>query len=227
LRLEKLQKEETERKQAELKMEMERKEVERKELEKKEAEKKEAEKKDAEKKDAEKKEAEAAAKKNQDTSAPPEQVPPMLQPPEQRQQVLMDALVGRPTSGYTLPPPAASNAFLSPHIDMPQGPSLLSPVGEPPMMGIFPQTDPSMIPRQHRASAPIAPIGQPVGSRRVSSVAGPIGSPISPHDMMDPFTPIKRASTSEASPRSFFSNFLFGEPSSRGKRRMDTCCERY
>jgi hypothetical protein len=222
LRLEKLQKEEAERKQAELKMELERKEL----------EKKEAEKKEAERKELEKKEAEAAAKKNQDISAPPEQhaqqpppelvaqqQPPMLHPPEQRQQVLMDALVGRPT-GYTLPP-AASNAFLSPHML----PSLLPPVGEPPMMGIFPQADPNMLPR-HRASAPIAPIGQPVGSRRVSSVAGPIGSPIS-QDMTDPFTPIKRASTSEASPRSFFSNFLFGEPSSRGKCRIGCCENKY
>lgn len=136
------------------------------------------------------------------------------------------------------PPPHLQHpSFMPSHLDILQGssssssllnaspidhpsPSTLSD-NSPSMMGMFNNRvtsplEPSSSSR--RSITPIAPIGQPINGRRVSSV--PLGNS-SLHDTpSDPIiaasNAVKRPSVASpfdsAEPRSFFSSFLFGEP---------------
>jgi hypothetical protein len=116
-------------------------------------------------------------------------------PSPERQQVLMEALMG----------PRMAPAFVPPsNTGMPRLPDIYAP----PLLG---RNDPFMSPLEPMRQNSISPIGLPINGRRVSStVAGPIGSV--PQEV-DPFLPsvIQRPSTSESGPKSFFTNHLFGE----------------
>ncbi|GAN11394.1 hypothetical protein MAM1_0578d10955 [Mucor ambiguus] len=179
-----------------------------------------------------------------------------------RQQVLIDALVGSGRSNFSdpnalvtppshplpvnavpigPPPHLQPSPFMPSHLDILQGtsssssllnaspidhtsPSSLSD-NSPSMLGIFNNRvtsplEPSASSR--RSITPIAPIGQPINGRRVSSV--PLGSN-SLHDSTSSADPIMAASSAvkrpsvaspfdSTEPRSFFSSFLFGEPRS-------------
>ncbi|GAA5796145.1 hypothetical protein HPULCUR_001514 [Helicostylum pulchrum] len=168
------------------------------------------------------------------TTSPPPGIPlpENIDDSENRQQVLINALVGPrpliPTNTTTpIRPQLQQPSFMPSHLDILQnGPtsSLMSntcsdTTNSSSIMGIFnnrvgsplESNNPS---RQGRSITPIAPIGQPLNGRRVSSV------PL--HDMQTPSvdsfpSSIKRSSAAspfdtEAGPRSFFSSFLFGEP---------------
>lgn len=184
------------------------------------------------------------------TSPPGIPTPETIDEPENRQQVLIEALVGpranfiepTPMKSPMRPPPQLHQPpFMPSHLDILQnGPpsSLLSnafpldhtssSLPDPSMMSIFNHRvgsplESSASTRQTRSVAPIAPIGQPLNGRRVSSVPPTAATATTTsgtlHDLqtpsMDPF--LKRASVpspfdTEAGPRSFFSSFLFGEP---------------
>lgn len=184
------------------------------------------------------------------TSPPPGIPAPVIEnfdDSENRQQALIDALVGpRPLISATnnpsipiRPPPLLQQqqtSFMPSHLDILQnGPpssllsntssSLSDTTNSSSIMGIFNNRVGSPLEsnnstRQGRSITPIAPIGQPLNGRRVSSVV-----PTTHHDMQTPLSDqfpssLKRSSVaspfdSEAGPRSFFSSFLFGEPTAR------------
>ncbi len=139
-----------------------------------------------------------------------------LRPPPQLQQQTsfmpshLDILQGGgpPTSSLL------SNTFPLDHMSPPN-------LSDPSMMSIFNNRvgsplEQSTSTRQGRSITPIAPIGQPLNGRRVSSVpSAAVGSPL--HDLQSPTSDTKRPSITspfdnESGPRSFFSSFLFGEP---------------
>ncbi|KAK4510274.1 uncharacterized protein ATC70_004704 [Mucor velutinosus] len=146
-------------------------------------------------------------------SAVPIRPPPHLQPPPFMPSHL-DILQGTSSSSSLL------NA--SP-IDNHTSPSPLSD-NSPSMLGIFNNRvtsplEPSASSR--RSITPIAPIGQPINGRRVSSVplgSNPLHDSTSSDPVMTASNAVKRPSVASpfdsTEPRSFFSSFLFGEPRS-------------
>ncbi|KAI8997211.1 salt tolerance down-regulator-domain-containing protein [Pilobolus umbonatus] len=166
-------------------------------------------------------------------------IPETIEHPEKRQQVLMDALVGNsrlpfangiPSSIRPPPHPTHSPHHVL-HLDMPKGvhhPLLPTAVDHPPLadpsssiIGIFNRIHPESNLSPRRTMAPISPIGQPVNGRRASAIptstlgSAPVRSPSNQEATVDPYSHSKRPSTvdPETGARSFFSNFLFGEPS--------------
>lgn len=107
-------------------------------------------------------------------------------------------------------------------IDHHTSPSSLSDNSSPSMLGIFNNRvsfplEPSASSR--RSITPIAPIGQPISGRRVSSVplgSNPLHDSMSSDPIMAASNAVKRPSVASpfdsTEPKSFFSSFLFGEP---------------
>lgn len=199
------------------------------------------------------KQAEVPVRKLAKTPSPPPGITPSIATPiddsSDRQQVLIDALVGSGRSNFIessatvnttpiRPPPHLQHpSFMPSHLDILQGspssssllnaspidhpsPSTLSD-NSPSLMGMFNNRvtsplEPSSSSR--RSNTPIAPIGQPINGRRVSSV--PLGNSLLHDTPSDPIiaasNAVKRPSVASpfdsAEPRSFFSSFLFGEP---------------
>ncbi|KAF7729430.1 Stress response protein nst1 [Apophysomyces ossiformis] len=155
---------------------------------------------------------------------------------EERQRRLMDALVGssrandvpaftEPALMHTSRLPLTGH-LLSPNLDIMREPELGSPIAgaTPVAINALPTygcQDAKTMSRQFH----IAPIGQPRNGRRSSTTAGTIGSPIGSRtnkpsteksgSNASEIAASSRSSTSLASDstNSFFSNFLFGEPS--------------
>ncbi|CAO3622688.1 unnamed protein product [Mucor hiemalis] len=142
---------------------------------------------------------------------------PLRPPPQLQQQPFMpshlDILQGGGAASSLL-----SNPFPLDHMSPP---NLSDSLHSPSMMGIFNNRvgsplEQSTSSRQGRSITPIAPIGQPLNGRRVSTApSAAVGSPL--HDIQPTTSDSKRASIAspfdnEGGPRSFFSSFLFGEP---------------
>lgn len=218
---ERLKKEEERKRKMKEEKDRERK---RKMKEEKDRERKRKEKEEKEEND--RKEKERIEKEQKEKEIPRTETPPVNDTVfENRQQALIDALVGSPSHVQSSLPPPPHTSFLSlPHLHPPQSPlphlhnphcmpisRHLSPfLDQPtplpdtnPILGLFnkhPNTSLLSQTPTRRSTAPIAPIGQPIHDARHS-----IGSPPG-------LSNGRRAGSEGGATQSFFSSFLFGEP---------------